>query len=68
MGNKKYDSPCKDCLDRHTACHDTCEAYQTWRTRKHEVERRSDKEYINYIHDLRLPKLYHAKPTNKKPM
>lgn len=28
-------SPCKGCTDRHTACHDSCEAYKEWRDRYH---------------------------------
>lgn len=24
-------APCKDCPDRHTACHDTCEKYKAFR-------------------------------------
>lgn len=28
-------SPCKDCPDRHTACHDECEKYKRY---KHELQ------------------------------
>ena len=24
-------SPCKDCTERHTACHDKCENYKAWK-------------------------------------
>lgn len=24
-------SPCKDCTERHTACHDKCEKYKEWK-------------------------------------
>ena len=27
--------PCKDCQNRHTACHGSCEAYKEWRDRYH---------------------------------
>ncbi len=23
--------PCRGCLERHEACHDTCEKYRTWK-------------------------------------
>lgn len=26
-------SPCKDCADRHEACHGSCEKYKAWRDR-----------------------------------
>ena len=39
-------SPCKDCVDRHTACHDKCEKYKAWRERLDEVNQRR-KEYSN---------------------
>jgi hypothetical protein len=26
-------SPCKDCPDRHTACHDSCDKYKEWKER-----------------------------------
>ncbi len=26
-------APCKDCTDRHTACHDSCEKYKEWKAR-----------------------------------
>ena len=28
-------SPCKGCIDRHTACHGSCEKYKAWRDRYH---------------------------------
>ena len=28
-------SPCKGCPNRHTACHDSCDAYKEWRNRYH---------------------------------
>ena len=37
-------SPCKDCVDRHTACHDKCEKYKAWKSRLDEVNKRR-KEY-----------------------
>jgi hypothetical protein len=29
----REDSPCKDCPDRHTACHDSCDKYKAWKER-----------------------------------
>ena len=37
-------SPCKDCTDRFTACHDKCERYKVWKSRLDEVNKRR-KEY-----------------------
>ena len=28
-------SPCKDCPDRHTACHGSCERYKEWLDKYH---------------------------------
>lgn len=36
--------PCKDCQDRHTACHDKCEKYKAWKSWLDEVNKRR-KEY-----------------------
>ena len=36
--------PCKDCTDRHTACHDSCGGYKEWKRRLDEVNKRR-KEY-----------------------
>lgn len=35
-------SPCKGCADRHTACHDSCEAYKGWRDRYHAQQKHLD--------------------------
>ena len=43
--------PCKDCTNRHTACHDTCPEYSRW---KAEIQR---------IHEAE--KIYRAKPKIK---
>lgn len=36
-------SPCKDCQDRHTACHDQCEKYLAW---KEELNARKEAERL----------------------
>ena len=36
--------PCKDCTDRHTACHGSCGRYNEWKLRLDEVNKRR-KEY-----------------------
>ena len=35
-------SPCKDCHDRHEACHDTCDWFREYRRKIEEVK---DKRY-----------------------
>jgi hypothetical protein len=35
-------SPCKDCQNRYTACHDTCEKYIEFRK-----ERRNEVDFLN---------------------
>ena len=37
-------SPCKDCIDRHPACHDTCDLYKEWKRRLEELNK-ARKEY-----------------------
>lgn len=43
-------SPCKDCADRHPACHSHCEKYKEWKAEwdaLREKERRcKEQEYI----------------------
>lgn len=29
-------TPCKDCVNRHLACHDTCEEYLVWKAERGE--------------------------------
>ena len=31
--------PCKDCTDRHTACHGSCDRYKEWKMRLDEVNK-----------------------------
>ena len=33
---------CKDCPDRHEACHDTCERYQQAKAEAREIKHRQD--------------------------
>ena len=32
-------SPCKDCTDRHTACHGSCDRYKEWKMRLDELNK-----------------------------
>lgn len=32
-------SPCKDCPDRYTACHDHCDKYKAWKAEKDAVKK-----------------------------
>ena len=36
--------PCKDCTDRHTACHGSCDRYKEWKLRLDELNK-SRREY-----------------------
>ena len=36
-------NPCKDCTDRHPACHDHCEGYQHWRE-----QNRAEQEHLKF--------------------
>lgn len=31
-------SPCKDCAERHTACHDHCQRYKDWKAEMEKVK------------------------------
>lgn len=31
-------SPCKDCAERHTACHDTCEKYNNFKVENNKIK------------------------------
>lgn len=35
---------CKDCTNRHSACHDTCEVYKKWKAEKDKIKKVKDKE------------------------
>lgn len=39
MGFNSFDTkaPCKDCPDRHRACHDTCEKYKQFKDARREL-------------------------------
>ena len=41
MGNlvKNTLTPCKGCVERHEACHDSCEAFKSYKERKDEEKR-----------------------------
>ena len=41
--------PCKECVDRHTACHDSCERYKEWKQRLDELNK-ARKAYANKPH------------------
>ena len=43
-GQIRDNPPCKDCTDRHTACHGSCDRYKEWKLRLDEVNKRR-KEY-----------------------
>ena len=38
-------SPCKGCVDRHTACHDQCAKYAQWKADQQKLKAKK-KEYI----------------------
>ena len=38
--------PCKDCTDRHTACHDSCDRYKEWKLLLDELNK-ARREYSN---------------------
>ena len=49
----KRDCPCKDCEERHLACHDTCGEYKDWRHEKdldNAARRSTWQEGIKYSH------------------
>lgn len=31
-------SPCTDCAERHTACHDTCSQYKEWKAKAQKIK------------------------------
>ena len=37
-------SPCQDCPDRHTACHDHCDNYKAWKADLTEAKRAAQLE------------------------
>ena len=45
-------APCKDCMDRHTACNGSCERYKEWKLRLDEVNKRrkeyNEKPFVKY--------------------
>lgn len=45
-------NPCRDCPDRHPACHDHCERYTAWR-----AERAAEADYTKRMLDS--GKVYH---------
>lgn len=41
-------SPCKNCNDRHPACHDRCESYKDFITKRHAITDAFKKEDNSY--------------------
>lgn len=41
-------APCKGCPNRHTACHDSCEAYKEWRNRYHAQQKHFEENKNRY--------------------
>ena len=41
---QKRTAPCKGCIERYTACHDSCERYQLFRAEREEIYRRRARE------------------------
>lgn len=46
-------APCKDCPDRHSVCHDTCERYQAFHQERVEISRKRQMDIIRYRDDKR---------------
>ena len=51
MGNllKNTLTPCKDCKDRHTACHDSCEVFKSYKEEK-DRDNRNLREYKSSLY------------------
>jgi hypothetical protein len=43
--------PCKDCTDRHRACHDHCEKFKAWKDDEHK-KKQYLKDKIENHHEL----------------
>lgn len=41
-------SPCKDCTDRHTACHGSCEKYKEWLDKYHAQQKHLEENKHRY--------------------
>lgn len=41
-------SPCKDCTDRHLACHDNCDKYIEWKSYLGEMKMKQSFEHGSY--------------------
>lgn len=44
-------APCKDCPDRHAACHDKCEKYQAFKAEcfKYNLKVEASRGYLDYL-------------------
>ena len=41
-------SPCKDCPDRHLACHDECDKYKEWKAYVDDTRRKQKQDHFSY--------------------
>lgn len=62
-------SPCKDCQDRHTACHGHCEKYKDWKDldqaqKKHLKETSNRWAILGSEARDKIRYSYHRGPTN----
>lgn len=44
-------SPCKDCICRYRACHDTCDKYKDYK----EARTKENEEYAKYLTEVNPP-------------
>lgn len=55
---KKISSPCYNCTQRHTACHDKCEKYQVYTKNNKEIKKRIAEDFKKNDRRSYKPALY----------
>lgn len=69
-----YSTCCKDCPDRHLACHDTCERYKAVKAKADEIKAKKNEEFMANAYTIERvvkvkdnkAKLFNRRPQNRK--
>lgn len=57
-------APCKDCKQRHPACHDKCKSYQDWVSIERQKKEDSQKRSMSEVDIMHINNIYKTKRRN----
>lgn len=51
VGEVRGSPPCRNCEERHTACHDKCDRYHAWKSEMHKIKEVKNAYKAAYFND-----------------